>query len=117
MQSIAMRLICDREEEIKDFKPDVECRGQATFKIDGQEIKADLKNKFKDLKEGRKFLEVCRATKFTIESIEIKPSYKNPAAPFKTSTLQQEAAQKFGFSIKQTMIAAQSFTRAALLLI
>ena len=107
VQSIAMRLICEREEEIKNFKPNIECHGQAIFKIDDQEIKADLKNKFKDLKEGREFLEICRTSEFTIESIEVKPSYKNPAAPFKTSTLQQEAAQKFGFSVKQTMIAAQ----------
>ena len=107
VQSIAMRLLCEREEEIKNFEPDIECHVQASFKIDDQEIKADLKNKFKDLKEGREFLEICRTSEFTVESIAVKPSYKNPAAPFKTSTLQQEAAQRFGFSVKQTMITAQ----------
>lgn len=112
VQSVAMRLICDREQEIEDFKPAAECRGYALFKIDDRDIRAELKQTFADLKAGRQFLETCRAAEFTIEKVEVKPSYRNPAPPLKTSTLQQEAAQKLGFSVKQTMITAQKLYEA-----
>ena len=112
VQSVAMRLICDREEEIGNFQPEAACRGYAIFKVDGEEVRAELKQTFTNLEAGRQFLEACRATRFTVEKIEVKPSYRSAAAPFKTSTLQQEAAQRLGFSIKQTMIAAQKLYEA-----
>ena len=115
VQSVAMRLIHDKEEEIKKFQPKISCPGQAIFQIEDKEIKAELKSKFADLKEGRLFLEACRSAKFTVANIEVKPSLKNPSAPFKTSTLQQTAARKFGFSVKRTMIAAQKLYEAGLI--
>ena len=112
VQSVAVRLICEREEEIKNFKAAAERRGQAVFRIDGQETKAELKGKFADLEAGRQFLQACRLAKFPVADIKVKPSLKNPSAPFKTSTLQQEAARKFGFSVRQTMVAAQKLYEA-----
>ncbi len=108
VQSVAMRLIYDREEEIKNFQTEVECQASATFKIRDQNMVADLKNKLPDLEAGREFLETCRRSQhFTVSDIAIKESSKNPSPPFKTSTLQQEAAQKLGFSIQRTMMSAQ----------
>ncbi|MYB39852.1 type I DNA topoisomerase [Candidatus Saccharibacteria bacterium] len=112
VQSVAVRLICEREEAIKDFEAAAECHGQAIFRIDDQEIKAELKNKFADLKAGRQFLQTCRLAKFSVADIKVKPSLRNPSAPFRTSTLQQEAARKFGFSVRQTMVAAQKLYEA-----
>ena len=115
VQSVAMRLIYDREEEIKHFEALTDCRGHAIFQTKNQEIKADLKEKLKDLEAGRQLLEDCQGVKFEIQNIEIKASLKNPSPPFKTSTLQQEAAQKLGFSVKQTMMNAQKLYEAGLI--
>ena len=115
VQSVAMRLIYDREEEIKNFEALTDCRGHAIFQIKNQEVKADLKEKLKDLEAGRQLLEECKGAKFEIKNIEIKASLKNPGPPFKTSTLQQEAAQKLGFSVKQTMMNAQKLYEAGLI--
>ena len=108
VQSVAMRLIHEREEEIKHFEPQVTGQAAATFKDGNQLLVTELKNKLTDLEAGRAFLEACRRAKsFTVQDIETKASFRNPAAPFKTSTLQQEASQKLGFNVKRTMSIAQ----------
>ena len=117
VQSVAMRLIYERELEIKNFKPQISYQAKATFRINQQEAIAQLNNKINSFEEGRQFLEACRLAYpqedgFKIIDKTTKPSLRNPSPPFKTSTLQQEASQKLGFSIKQTMRLAQKLYEA-----
>ncbi len=112
VQSVAVRLIVEREREIQAFKSEAYYRVNAVFTIpaaDGtlSEVKAELGTKFKTAGEVREFLEQCRDARFTIESVTKKPLKRTPAAPFTTSTLQQEAARKLGFTVSQTMMVAQ----------
>ena len=111
VQSVAVRLIVEREEEIKNFVQTSAYRvtAQFTFMKDGQEytIAAELPNRFDTEEETRKFLESCINAAYKVESIEKKPSVRYPAPPFTTSTLQQEAARKLGFSVSNTMRIAQ----------
>ena len=116
VQSVAMRLIYEREEEIKHFQPQATGQASATFKTEDRLLVTELKNKLDDLEAGRTFLEACRrAKKFTVQSVETKASLRNPTAPFKTSTLQQEASQRLGFSVKQTMAVAQKLYESGLI--
>ena len=108
VQSVAVRLICEQEETINQFEPTISCQGQGTFQVGNQEVVATLKDKVADLKQARDLLETCRTTEFVVRKIETKESFKNPSPPLKTSTLQQAAANKLGFSVKATMIAAQA---------
>ena len=117
VQSIAVRLIYEREEEIKNFKPKISTNLIATFKIENQEITANLKNKLTDLNKGKACLEACRKVFKTDDGFQIVDQtntvgFKKPPAPFKTSTLQQEASQRLGFNIKKTMISAQKLYEA-----
>ena len=107
VQSVAVRLIVEREREIQNFKSEPYYRVTATFLIDGQEVKAELDQRFSTHEEALAFLEKCKDTKFTIDSIQKKPLKRTPAPPFTTSTLQQEAARKLGFTVSQTMMVAQ----------
>ena len=107
VQSVAVRLIVDREKEIENFKSESSYRVSAIFMVEGQEIKASLGHGFKTEAEAEQFLMACKGQEFVITDIEKKPVKKSPAPPFTTSTLQQEAARKLGFTVSQTMIVAQ----------
>ena len=111
VQSVAVRLIVEREEEIKNFVQTSAYRvtAQFTFMKDGQEytIAAELPNRFDTEEETRKFVESCINANYKVEAIEKKPAARYPAPPFTTSTLQQEAARKLGFSVANTMRIAQ----------
>ena len=112
VQSVTVRLIVDREREIESFVPTFTYRVVATFLVptsDGKttEMKADLGTRFKTKEAARAFLEKCKSASFTVSDVQHKPQKKSPAPPFITSTLQQEAARKLGFSVSQTMTLAQ----------
>lgn len=112
VQSVAVRLIVEREREINNFNAQSNFRVTAVFSskdANGQpvELKAELSKRFKTQEEAEAFLESCKDAQFSIDSIEKKPAKKSPAPPFTTSTLQQEASRKLGFSVSQTMMVAQ----------
>ncbi|VBB47362.1 DNA topoisomerase 1 [uncultured Paludibacter sp.] len=112
VQSVAVRLIVEREREINNFKPEASYRVTAVFSgkdVNGKdvELKAELSQRFQTKEETVKFLEACAKAQFSVENIEKKPAKKSPAPPFTTSTLQQEASRKLGFSVAQTMSVAQ----------
>lgn len=112
VQSVAVRLIVEREREIKNFVPEASYRAVATFRIknqDGsvQDVRADYNERFKTRKEAQAFLEKCKGAQFTVNDVVCKPIKKFPAPPFTTSTMQQEATRKFGFTVMQTMMLAQ----------
>ncbi len=111
VQSVAVRLIVEREEEIKNFVQTSAYRitAQFTFQKDGQEYNlfAELPHRFDTEEETRNFLEQCVNAGYKVDSIEKKPATRYPAPPFTTSTLQQEAARKLGFSVANTMRIAQ----------
>ena len=112
VQSVAVRLIVEREREIKSFKSEEFYRVYGTFAItnpDGSmsEVKAEVPTRFKTHDEVMAFLEQCEKSTFTVEQISKKPLRRSPAPPFTTSTLQQEAARKLGFTVSQTMMVAQ----------
>ena len=109
VQSVAVRLIVEREREIQDFVSEAAYRVTANFILpDGKTIlKAELNRRLKTKEEAQAFLEACQNATFTIDDISKKPVRKSPAPPFTTSTLQQEAARKLGYSVSQTMMIAQ----------
>lgn len=107
VQSVAVRLIVEREREITSFKSTSAYKVSANFKVDHSVLKAELPHRFKSKDEAKAFLEKCVNAEFTIENLEKKPAKKSPSAPFTTSTLQQEASRKLGFSVSQTMVVAQ----------
>ena len=112
VQSVAVRLIVEREREVNAFVSESWYKVTAVFEVPGEngeksEVRAELGSRFKTKEEARAFLEVCKDAKFKITDVVTKPSKKSPAPPFTTSTLQQEAARKLGFSVSQTMVVAQ----------
>ena len=112
VQSVAVRLIVERERELQAFKSETYYNVNGIFAVtnaDGSqsEVKATLAQRFKTEQEAEKFLELCKDATFTIESIQKKPMKRTPAPPFTTSTLQQEAARKLGYTVSQTMMVAQ----------
>ena len=112
VQSVAVRLIVEREREIHAFQSEASYKVTAVFLVpdtDGKlvEMKAELAHRLKTKAEAQKLLESCQSAIFTIEDITTRPVKKSPAAPFTTSTLQQEAARKLGFTVAQTMMVAQ----------
>ena len=111
VQSVAVRLIVEREEEIKNFVQTSAYRITAQFSFiqNGQEytLSAEMPNRFDTEQEARAFVETCIKASYKVESIEKKPASRFPAPPFTTSTLQQEAARKLGFSVANTMRLAQ----------
>ena len=109
VQSVAVRLIVEREREIEGFTPTSFYRVRATFTTpDGQTITAELNRKPATQAEAEAFLNSCIGKDFTVTSVVTKPARRTPAPPFTTSTLQQEAARKLGFSVAATMRVAQS---------
>jgi len=107
VQSVAVRLIVEREREIRDFKPEVTFRVTAQFSDDKQPFTAELSKKLADIQAAREFLSDCKQATFTVADITMKPGFRNPSAPFTTSSLQQEASRRLGFGVKQTMMLAQ----------
>lgn len=107
VQSVAVRLIVEREREIQAFKPGSSYKLQAIFNIDGTELKAELPKPLKNEREAEQFLNDCKTAGFKIAGTEKKSGTRNPSAPFTTSSLQQEASTKLGFSVRQTMSVAQ----------
>lgn len=108
VQSVAVRLIVDREREIQNFVSEASFRVTAVFDDgNGNEVRAELNRRFKTKAEAKAFLEKCIGADFKIEDITTRPVKKSPAAPFTTSTLQQEAARKLGYTVAQTMMLAQ----------
>ena len=112
VQSVAVRLIVEREREIQKFKSESYYRVSAIFALinengNATEVKAELDKRFKTHEEVEAFLEKCKDAKFTVEAVNEKPLKRTPAPPFTTSTLQQEAARKLGFTVSQTMMIAQ----------
>lgn len=112
VQSVAVRLIVEREREINQFIPEASYKVSAIFNsVDKNgtpvELKAELSQRFATKTEATAFLETCKNSSFSVDNIVTKPAKKSPAPPFTTSTLQQEAARKLGFSVAQTMQVAQ----------
>ena len=113
VQSVAVRLVVEREREIADFSTKSSFRVTAEFKLDNNSVlKAELPKKFDTEEEAYAFLDACKAADFSIQKLEMKPVKKSPAPPFTTSTLQQEASRKLSFSVQQTMTLAQRLYEA-----
>ncbi|MCP9610499.1 type I DNA topoisomerase [Coprobacter tertius] len=118
VQSVAVRLIVEREREVNNFVPEASYRVIATFMIPNVnggasvEMKAELNKRLKTKAEAEAFFQECKSADFKIEDISVRPARKSPAPPFTTSTLQQEAARKLGFSVAQTMMVAQRLYEA-----
>ena len=117
VQSVAVRLIVERERAINDFVPEASFRVMADFILpDGITIlKAELNRRLKNKEEVYAFLEACQTATFSIADITRKPVRRSPAPPFTTSTLQQEAARKLGYSVSQTMRIAQMLYESGLI--
>ncbi len=109
VQSVAVRLIVDREREIQNFESETYYRVVAQFKPEGGDVivNAELSKRLNTLAEAEQCLEACREAIFTVKDVTVKPQKKSPAPPFTTSTLQQEASRKLGFTVSQTMRVAQ----------
>ncbi len=117
VQSVAVRLIVEREREIIAFKSESAFRVLGNFRVDESDalkgiIKAEASKRFPEEKEALKFLELCNLAHYDISSVTVKPGTRSPAPPFTTSTLQQEAYRKLGFSVSQTMAVAQKLYEA-----
>ena len=113
VQSVTVRLIVEREEEIKKFVPVASYRTTAEFELsNGATFKGELPKRFPTKEEALAFIEEIKSPDFNIESIETKPGKKSPTPPFTTSTLQQEASRKLGYSVVQTMSTAQKLYEA-----
>lgn len=113
VQSVAVRLIVEREREIDAFESKSSYRVTAVFDLgNGKVLNAELPRNFDTEAEAKTFLEKCVAARFSIKGLETKPAKKTPAPPFTTSTLQQEASRKLGFSVQQTMVVAQKLYEA-----
>ena len=110
VQSVAVRLIVDREREINNFNAEASFKVMALFNTDGTKktgFKAELSSRIAKVSDAEKFLQDCIPAKYTVRSLEVKPAKRSPSAPFTTSTLQQEASRKLGFSVSRTMSVAQ----------
>lgn len=114
VQSVAVRLLVEREREIMKFKSEAAFRviGSFTESQGNSTIKAELNKRFTSPKDTSNFLESCKASEFQISDVVTKPSKRSPAAPFTTSTLQQEASRKLSFSVSRTMLLAQRLYEA-----
>lgn len=113
VQSVAVRLVVEREREITEFKVKTSYKVNAFFDLGkGKQLVAELPERFEQEKDASDFLGSCKNAKFKIADLQTKPSKRSPSPPFTTSTLQQEAARKLGFSVIQTMMVAQKLYEA-----
>lgn len=113
VQSVAVRLVVEREREVARFQATSAFRVIAELRTaNGRTVRAELPQRFKSAAEAREFLQGCVRATYQVDSLEQKPLRRSPAAPFTTSTLQQEAARKLGFSVSQTMTVAQKLYEA-----
>lgn len=113
VQSVVVRLIMEREHEIKNFRPEQFYRVNARFATaDGTVVGAELSKRLADDAQARELLADCSGTTFKVSAVNVRPVKKSPAPPFTTSTLQQEAARKLGFTVSQTMMVAQRLYEA-----
>lgn len=113
VQSVAVRLIVERENEIRNFKTESYYRVTARFlSPDGETVKAELSKRLADEKEAEAFLSDCADASFKVTDVIVRPIKKSPAPPFTTSTLQQEASRRLGFTVSQTMMVAQHLYEA-----
>lgn len=108
VQSVTVRLIVEREREIMNFKSQDFFKVVGIFKnSEGVAFKAEVSSRFSSYEDANEYLKICQQAAFTVDKVEKKPATKSPSAPFTTSTLQQEASRKLGFSVSQTMVVAQ----------
>jgi DNA topoisomerase-1 len=107
VQSVAVRLIVEREREIQNFLSSSSFRIQGDFLASGKAIKGEVNKRPETKEEAQKFLESCKGATFKVRNIDVSPAKRNPAAPFTTSTLQQEASRKLGYNVTKTMLLAQ----------
>lgn len=113
VQSVAVRLVVEREREIADFNITSSYRVTALFDLgNGKQLQAELSQRFETENEALEFLESCKGASYSIADLQTRPAKRSPAPPFTTSTLQQEAARKLGFSVSQTMVVAQKLYEA-----
>ncbi|MDX1628143.1 MAG: type I DNA topoisomerase, partial [Fulvivirga sp.] len=116
VQSVAVRLVVEREREIDKFEPKSSYKVSAVFDLEeGSKLQAELPAKFDTQEEAEQFLLDCDSASFAIADLQKKPTKKTPAPPFTTSTLQQEASRKLGFSVAQTMTIAQKLYEAGII--
>lgn len=115
VQSVALRLVTDREKEILNFKPQAYYKVEATFEAGRRKVKGSLDKKFSTTEEARAFLQDCIGAEYSVASVEKKEGVRLPAAPFTTSTLQQEAGRKLHFSVGLTMSIAQKLYERGLI--
>ena len=109
VQSVAVRLICEREKEIDNFSPEPFFRVTGLFSLPShtQSFKAEMSRRLSDTNEAETFLNICKNAEFTVTDVAVKPTGRSPFPPYTTSTLQQDASRKLGFSVNQTMMVAQ----------
>ncbi len=107
VQSVAVRLIVEKERDIDVFNVTFNYKVVGVFEINGKTFKADLAKRFTNKEEAQGFLEQIKGARFSVKNKEVKPGKRTSSAPFTTSTLQQEASRKLGFSVSQTMVVAQ----------
>jgi DNA topoisomerase-1 len=115
VQSVAVRLVVEREREIENFTAVESFKVTAFFDVEGSTLKADLARKLTSEAEAQELLDALEGATYSVAGLEKKPGKRSPAAPFTTSTLQQEAGRKFGFSPRQTMSTAQRLYEAGLI--
>ena len=115
VQSVVLRLICERENEIKNFKTETFYRINARFNTGKGDLKAELNRRMPDAQSAESFLKTCSDSDFRVSDISVRPLKRAPLPPFTTSTLQQEAASRLGFSVSTTMRVAQSLYEAGLI--
>jgi len=107
VQSVAVRLIVDREREVNKFQSEAAFKITAIFGKGKEAFKAELPERFSQQEDAEKFLQDCIGAEFDVRSLDVRPAKRSPAAPFTTSTLQQEASRKLGYSVARTMQVAQ----------
>ncbi|MCB0514455.1 MAG: type I DNA topoisomerase [Chitinophagales bacterium] len=117
VQSVALRLIVEREKDILNFEPQAYFKVSAIFIVKDSngnpvQLKASSEHRFADEKAAQAFLEQCKKSTFSVADLQVKPLKRKPAAPFTTSTLQQDASRKYGFSVSKTMTLAQRLYEA-----
>ncbi len=120
VQSVSVKLIVERERQIQNFKPTPYYKVSAVFNVKNENgkmvpLKAELPTKYDTEADAQAFLEKCKSAAYTINNIELRPLTRKPTAPFTTSTLQQEASRKLGFSVKRTMVNAQRLYEAGMI--